>query len=145
MVLLDSLSITFIIAIVSASIEIGVMLVLIWSLKELKKQSKSNTQHLKSQMNIEKNSLTFRFADWISSEVKYYSPLYKENKNREYVLSPKKIDKHLISIAKKVIVMGKEKIVDIEVMKDEIGRLILTLENMENGQTEIIADLKKLL
>jgi len=141
----DSLIFTFILAMVSATIEIAIMLVLFFTIREAKRQNKHTTDHLKSQMNIEKNSITFLFADWVSREVKYYSPLYKENKDREYVLSADKIDTHLIAIAKKVVKMSNEKIIDFDIIKDEIERLILTLDNMEKEPTLIISDLKKLL
>ena len=121
------------------------MVVLIWSLREVRNQNKHNSKYLKSQMNIEQNTLTFLFADWVSREVKYYSPLYKENKEREYVLSPEKINKHLISIAKKVVTMADRDIVDIDIMKDEIERLVMTLDNMDKEPTHVISDLKKLL
>lgn len=127
------------------AVQIIVFIVLYKTLKAIKVQNQHHEKHFKSQMNIERNSLTFRFADWVSSEVKYYSPLYKQNKNREYVLSTEKINMHLISIAKKVVIMSNDNTVDVDVMKDEIERLILTLDNMEKEPTHVISDLKKLL
>lgn len=144
-----SWSIEFIISLVAAAatnvVQIVVFIVLYKTLKAIKTQNDHHTQHFKSQMNIEKNSLTFRFADWVAREVKYYSPLYKENKDREYVLSPEKVNIHLISIAKKVVDMGNDNTIDVDIMKDEIERLILTLDNMENEATQVMSDLKKLL
>lgn len=144
-----SWSIEFIISLVAAAatnlVQIIVFIVLYKTLKAIKTQNDHHAKHFKSQMNIEKNSLTFRFADWVAREVKYYSPLYKENKNREYVLSAEKVDTHLISIAKKVVDMGNDNTIDVDIMKDEIERLILTLDNMENEPTQLMSDLKKLL
>jgi len=144
-----SWSIEFIISLVAAAatnvVQIVVFIVLYKTLKAIKTQNDHHTKHFKSQMNIERNSLTFRFADWVAREVKYYSPLYKENKDREYVLSAKKINTHLIAIAKKVVDMSSNNTIDVDIMKDEIERLILTLDNMENEPTHIISDLKKLL
>lgn len=125
--------------------QVAMTIVLYITFRNIKKQSSHIEKNFVSQMNIEKNSLTFRFADWIASEVKYYSPLYKENKQREYVLSQEKIDRHLIAIGRKIVTMCKDKTVDVDIMKDEIERLILTLDGMDNEPTHVISDLKKLL
>lgn len=125
--------------------QVVMTIVLYITFRNIKKQSGYIEQNFLSQMNIEKNSLTFRFADWVAREVKYYSPLYKENKEREYVLSSKQIETHLISIAKKMVTMSENELIDIDIMKDEIERLILTLDNMDKEPTHVISDLKKLL
>ena len=140
-----NLAISLIAAAATNAVQLTVFIVLYKTLKAIKNQNQHHEKHFKSQMNIERNSLTFRFADWVSREVKYYSPLYKQNKNREYVLSAKKIDTHLIAIAKKVITMSNNDTIDIDIMKDEIERLILTLDNIDKEPTHIISDLKELL
>ena len=140
-----SLVVSLIAATASNIVQLVVFIVLYKTLKAIKIQNLNHEKNFKSQMNIEKNSITFRFADWVATEVKYYSPLYKHNKQKEYVLSPDKINKHLISIGKKIVSMCDDKTVDVDIMKDEIERLILTLDNMENEPTHVISDLKKLL
>ncbi len=125
--------------------QVAMTIVLYITFRNIKKQSIHIEQNFVSQMNIEKNSLTFAFADWIEREVKYYSPLYQKNKEVEYVLSQDKIDKHLIAMGKKIVTMYNDKTVDVDIMKDEIERLILTLDNMANEPTHVISDLKKLL
>lgn len=125
--------------------QVAMTVVLYITFRNIKKQSLHIEQNFVSQMNIEKNSLTFTFADWIEREVKYYSPLYQKNKETEYVLSQDKIDKHLTAIGRKIITMCNDKTVDVDIIKDEIERLILTLDNMETEPTHVISDLKKLL
>ena len=140
-----SLVVSLIAATASNIVQLIVFIVLYKTLKAVKIQNANHEKNFVSQMNIEKNSITFRFADWVASEVKYYSPLYKKNKEKEYVLPPEKINTHLIAIGKKIVTMSKNNIIDIDVMKDEIERLILTLDNMESEPTHVISDLKKLL
>lgn len=125
--------------------QVAMTVVLYITFRNIKKQSRHIEQNFTSQMNIEKNSLTFTFADWIASEVKYYSPLYKQNKEVEYVLSQDKIDRHLTAIGRKIVTMCNDETVDVDILKDKIERLILTLDNMEKEPTHVISDLKKLL
>lgn len=125
--------------------QVAMTIVLYITFRNIKKQSQHIEQNFVSQMNIEKNSLTFTFADWIASEVKYYSPLYTKNKDVQYILPRNKIDRHLTAIGRKIVTMCNAKTVDVDILKDEIERLILTLDNMENEPTHVISDLKKLL
>ncbi len=140
-----SLVVSLIAATASNIVQLIVFIVLYKTLKAVKIQNANHEKNFKSQMNIEKNAITFTFADWVASEVKYYSPLYEKNKQREYVLPQSKIDRHLIAIGKKIVTMCDDKTVDVDIMKDEIERLILTLDHMVNEPTHVISDLKKLL
>ncbi len=44
-----------------------------------------------------------------------------------------------------MISLCNDDVVDVNILKDEIERLILTLENMKSKPLDVIVDLKKLL
>lgn len=121
------------------------LIVLYLTLRQAKSQNEMNKLYHKTQLIREKHSLTFAFADWIATEIKYYSPLYKTYEPKESVLNPEKINKHLISIAKKMIVLCNDGTVDKTLMRDEIDRMRLTLEAMKVDSIEVESALKVLL
>ena len=137
--------ISIFLAVLSSSVQIVVLVVLYRTLKEMQQQ---NTHHEKSfavQRTTQKYNLTFRFADWISSEVKYYSPLYENNLTRKYILTHNEINIHLVALGQKMVSLCNTRIVDKSILKDEIERLSITLQNMESKPTSVIDDLEKLL
>jgi len=141
----DTVYLTLSVAFISSIIEIGVILVLYKSLRAVQAQNKHHEGYFENQRTVNKYFLTFKFADWLSAEVKYYSPLYEGNKDRKYLLSRAEIDDHLVAMSNKAISLCKKGVVDIDIIKDEIERLILTLGNMDKEPTHVILDLKKLL
>ncbi len=141
----DSFTITLISSVVASGVQLTVFGVLYKTLRAIHIQNTNHEKSFKTNEVIQKNTLTFRFADWISSEVKYYSPLYKNNKDREYILTPIEIDDHLISMAKKLVDLITKDVVDSSILRDEIERMIATLENMESPDTKVIEELKELL
>jgi len=141
----DTVFATLAVALVSSIIETGVILVLYKSLRVVQAQNKRHEKYFDNQIIVNRNSLTFRFADWLSTEVKYYSPLYKGNKDRKYILTQSEINDHLIAMGNKAISLCKKDIVDVDILKDEIERLIATLHKLEPEPTETIVELRKLL
>jgi len=141
----DTVFATLAVALVSSIIETGVILVLYKSLRVVQAQNKHHEKYFDNQIIVNKNSLTFRFADWLSTEVKYYSPLYEGNKDRKYILTESEINDHLIAMSDKAISLCKKDIVDVDILKDEIERLIATLHTLKPEPTETIVELRKLL
>ena len=138
-------SITLLVAIVGSLTNSILLVVLYLTLRQAKSQNLMNSKFNETQLIGARHSLTFAFADWISTEVKYYSPLYKNNVEEEYVLDKEKINKHIISIARKMVVLCNDNTVDASLMRDEIERMRLTLEIMKLDSVEIQSDLKQLL
>ncbi len=141
----DTVFLTLTVALVGAIIEIGVILVLYKSLRAVQAQNKHHEIYFENQRIVNRNSLTFRFADWLSTEVKYYSPLYEGNKDRKYILTQAEINDHLVAMSNKAISLCKKDIVDIDILKDEVERLIATLHVLKPEPTETIVELRKLL
>lgn len=141
----DTVFATLSVALVSSIIETGVILILYKSMRVVQGQNKHHEKHFENQRIVNKNSLTFKFADWLSTEVKYYSPLYKNNKDRKYILSQSERDDHLVAMANKAISLCEKDIVDVDILKDEIERLVATLHTLESEPTEVIVELRKLL
>lgn len=141
----DTIFVTLAVALIGAAIEIGVILVLYKSLRTVQAQNKHHEEYFENQRIVNKYFLTFKFADWLSTEVKYYSPLYEINKDRKYLLTRAEIDDHLIAMSNKALSLCKKDIVDVDILKDEIERLIATLHELQPEPTEIIVDLRKLL
>lgn len=132
-------------AVIASATNTILLVVLYLTLRQAKSQNEMNKQYHKVQLLREKHSLTFAFADWMATEVKYYSPLYKTHEPEEKVLDHEKINKHLISIAKKMIILCNDGTVDKDLMRDEIDRLRLTLEEMNADSVEVESALKVLL
>lgn len=137
--------ITLISSIVASAVQLTVFAVLYKTLKAIHIQNTNYEKSFKTNETIQKNLLTFRFADWLSSEIKYYSPLYKANQGRDYILTGDEINDHLVAMAKKLVTLINQKVVDASILRDEIERSIATLDNMESKPLDIIVDLKKLL
>jgi len=137
--------ISIFLAVISSAVQIVVLVVLYRTLKEMQHQNTHHEQSLDIQRTTQKYNLTFTFADWVSSEVKYYSPLYENNQGRKYILTHNEINIHLVALGEKMISLCNEKIVDKSILKDEIERLVATLQNMESKPTSVIIDLEKLL
>ena len=140
-----SLLTTLVVALASSIIEIGVIIVLYKSLRTVQAQNKHHENYFENQRIVNKNSLTFKFADWLSSEVKYYSPLYEGYKDRKFILTQAERDDHIVAMANKAISLCEKDIVDVDILKDEIERLLATLHTLESEPTEIIVELRKLL
>lgn len=139
-------TITIIVAVIGSLTNTILLIVLYLTLRQATSQNKMNQVHNKTQIVAARHSLTFAFADWIATEIKYYSPLYKnQNSEEEKVLSSEKINKHLISIARKMVVLCKDNTVDANLMRDEIERMRLTLDVMKVDAVEIESDLKHIL
>jgi len=145
MELSPAFTITLISSIVASGVQLTVFVVLYKTLKAIHVQNTNHEKYFKNQAILDKNILTFKFADWLASEVKYYSPLYENNKDRKYILSQAERDDHLIAMAKKVITLCISEVVDVDILKDELERLIATLHTLEPEPTEIIVELRKLL
>lgn len=140
-----SFVITLVSSVVASAVQLTVFCVLYKTLKAIHIQNTNYEKSFITNEVVQKNLLTFRFADWLSSEIKYYSPLYKANKTREYLLTPSEIDGHLIAMAKKLISLIEQNAVDSSILRDEIERLIATFEEMKPRPTDVIVKLKKLL
>ena len=140
-----SFTITLVSSIIASGVQLTVFAVLYKTLKAVHKQNTNHEKSFKIQLITQKNLLTFKFADWVSSEIKYYSPSYKNNKDREYILTQDEINNHLIAMGSKMISLCKDEIVDVDILKDEIDRLIRTFQDMETKPTEVIVELRKLL
>ena len=141
----DTVFVTLAVALASAIIEIGVILVLYKSLRTVQAQNKHHENYFENQRTVNKYLLTFKLADWLSTEVKYYSPLYEGNKDRKFILTQSEIDTHLIAMSNKVISLCTKDVVDIDILKDEVDRLIATLHELKPEPTETIVELRKLL
>lgn len=140
-----SFTITLVSSIIASGVQLTVFVVLYKTLKAVHKQNTNHEKSFKIQLITQKNLLTFKFADWLSSEIKYFSPAYKNNKDRDYILTPDEINNHLMSMGSKMISLCNDGIVDVNILKDEIDRLIRTFQDMETIPTEIIVELRKLL
>ena len=140
-----SFTITLISSIIASGVQLTVFAVLYKTLKAVHKQNTNHEKSFKIQLITQKNLLTFKFADWLSSEIKYFSPSYINNKDRDYILTQDEINNHLIAMGSKMISLCKDDIVDVDILKDEIDRLIRTYQDMETKPTEIIVELRKLL
>jgi len=140
-----SFTITLISSVIASGVQLTVFGVLYKTLKAIHIQNTHYEKSMQTNELVQKNTLTFRFADWLASEIKYYSPLYEANRDRKYILSPNEIDDHLMSLAKKLIDLINQDVVDSSILRDEIERLIRTLDMMESKPTDVIVDLKKLL
>lgn len=139
-------AITLTVAIIGSLTNSILLIVLYLTLRQAKSQNKINQEFTKTQLTGARHSLTFAFADWIATEIKYYSPLYKNpDVEEEKVLDAEKINNHLISIARKVVVLCNDKTVDANLMRDEIERIRLTLDSMQVDAVEIESELKQLL
>ncbi len=141
----DTVFVSLLLAFFSGATNTVLLIVLYLTLRQAKSLNAMNSEYQKTQLLREKHSLTFAFADWVATEVKYYSPLYKTYEAKEKVLNPEKINKHLISIAKKMTVLCNDGTVDKSLMRDEIDRMRLTLESMNVDSVEVESDLKILL
>jgi len=140
-----SFTITLVSSIIASGVQLTVFVVLYKTLKAVHKQNSNHEKSFKIQQITQKNLLTFRFADWVSSEIKYFSPAYKNNKDREYILTEDEISRHLIAIGNKMVSLCNDKIVDVDILKDEIERLITTFQKMDKIPTDIVVELRKLL
>ena len=141
----DTVFVSLLLAFFSGGTNTVLLIVLYLTLRQAKSQNDMNKTYNEAQLLREKHSLTFAFADSVATEVKYYSPLYKTYEPEEEVLNPEKINKHLISIAKKMIVLCNDETVDKSLMRDEIDRMRLTLEAMTVDSVEVESALKILL
>jgi len=136
---------TIVMAVIGSATNSVLLVVLYLTLKQAKSQNTMNKLYHDIQLLREKHSLTFAFSDWVATEIKYYSPLYEKNKSVDYILSTEKINKHLISVAEKLIILCNDDTVDKTLMRDEIDRLRLTLEEMNIDCIEVESALKILL
>jgi len=140
-----SFTITLISSIIASGVQLTVFVVLYKTMKAVHIQNTNHERSFKIQQVNQKIALTFRFADWAAAEVKYYSPLFESNKDRKYILSESERDLHLVSIAKKMVKMCNDEIVDVDLLKDEVERLVLTLDNMKSKPLDVLVNLKRLL
>ncbi len=145
MELSTSFTITLISSIVASGVQLTVFVVLYKTLKAVNVQNSHHEIFFELQRINDRYLLTFKFADWLSTEVKYYSPLYENNKDRQYILNPEEINSHLIAMANKTITLCKDDTVDVDIIKDEIERLIITLKSFKPEPVEVIVELRKLL
>ena len=141
----DTVFVSLLLAFFSGGTNTVLLIVLYLTLRQAKSQNEMNKQYHETQLLREKHSLTFAFADWVATEVKYYSPLYKTYEPEERILTSEKINRHLISIAKKLVVLCNDGTVDKSLMRDEIDRMRLTLEAMKVDSVEVESALKILL
>ena len=95
--------ISIFLAIFTSVVEIIVLFVLYRTLKEMQEQNIHHEHSFEIQRTTQKYNLTFKFADWISSEVKYYSPLYTNNLKRKYILTHNEINIHLVALGQKMV------------------------------------------
>ncbi len=140
-----SFTITLISSVIASGLQMSVFIVLYKTLRAIHNQNTNHEQSFKIQRVTQKLNLTFKFADWIASELKYFSSLYENNQKRKYILSESEINVHLTSIGNKMVTLCTDDIVETDFLKDEIERLILTLENMKSKPFDVIVGLKKLL
>ena len=145
MEILSPFGITIVTAVIGMCVQLSVFVVLYRTLRAVQIQNPHHEFFFELQRINDRNLLTFKFADWLSTEVKYYSPLYENNKDRQYILSPQEINSHLIAMANKTISLCQDNTVDVDIIKDEIERLIITLQSFKPEPTEIIDKLRKLL
>ena len=78
-----SFTITLLSSVIASAVQLTVFAVLYKTLKAVHIQNTHHEFFFELQRVNDRNLLTFKFADWLSTEVKYYSPLYENNKDRQ--------------------------------------------------------------
>lgn len=109
----------------------------------LKRHNDLTIERFTFQSKVEKYDLTLKFADWVKSELQDYIPYVAGDVENEQ-LSDKEIKLHFDNIANTMIELINKKFVFKSLMHDEIKKLMIVLESIDNDD-KYVAKLRLLL
>lgn len=133
-----------VIAAFSQSVVLAVTLFVFYkNLVVLKKHNELTIKRFSFQSNVEKYDLTLKFADWVKSELSDYLP-YVIGDQKHVYLSKEEIKEHFDNIAKNMIHLVNDEIVFKSLMLDEIKKMYITLENIDEKDA-MVMQLKSLI
>lgn len=109
----------------------------------LKRHNELTLDRFDYQSKVEKYDLSLKFADWVKSELNEYIPHIKGDIPHLY-LTKNEIQVHFTNIAINMVELINEEIVFKTLMLDEIKKLHITLDSLENDNP-MVEELKKLI
>lgn len=140
----DTIILLTVIAAFSQSIVLLVTLIVFYkNLVVLRQHNVLTIERFNFQSDVEKYDLTLKFADWIKSELSDYLPHVDGNVTHGF-LSKSEIKEHFNNIAVNTIKLVKTDIVYKSLMIDEIKKLHIILDRLEDDNPMVI-ELKKLI
>lgn len=109
----------------------------------LKRHNELTIERFTFQSTVEKYDLSLKFADWVKTELQDYIP-YIDGDVENGQLTDEEIKEHFDNIAKVMIELIQEKYVFQSLMHDEIKKLTIVLERIDNDD-RFVAVLRLLL
>ena len=109
----------------------------------LKRHNDLTIERFTFQSNVEKYDLTLKFADWVKSELQDYIPYIMGDVKNEQ-LTDKEIKDHFNNIAFVMIDLIDKDTVFKSLMHDEIKKMTIALETIDNDD-KYVAKLRLLL
>ena len=109
----------------------------------MKKHNQITSSRFEIQSQIEKFTLTLKFADWIKSELSDYLP-YLNSDEKNAFLTKEEIEYHFESVAKNTIKLIEEKTIHSNLLLDEIKKLYVVTKSYSEDKM-MINGLEKLL
>lgn len=97
----------------------------------LKKHNDLTIERFTFQSDVEKYDLTLKFADWVKSELQDYIPYIMGDVKSEE-LNDKEIKDHFNNIAQVMINLIEKETVYQSLMHDEIKKMTIALETIDN-------------
>ncbi len=140
----DAVVMLTVVAAFSQSVVLLVTLVVFYkNLTVLKRHNELTLDRFDYQSKVEKYDLSLKFADWVKSELNEYIPHVQGDIPHPY-LTKNEIKMHFTNIATNMIKLIGENIVFKSLMVDEIKKLHITLDSLEDGNP-MVEELKKLI